>query len=124
MEKKIITFTDLNVWKEAHTLVLLIYRDTKTFPKEELYSLVDQLRRAAISVTSNIAEGFGRNGYKEKIQFYYLASGSLAELRNQLIIARDLNYIATQKYAELEKQAEIASKLLFGIIKSSKKYLS
>ena len=80
--KKIRSFTDLNAWKEGHKLVILVYKTTKDFPKKETYSLVDQMRRAATSVTSNIAEGFGRQTYKEKAQFYYQAQGSLVELKN------------------------------------------
>ena len=124
MEKKIKDFTDLFAWQEAHRLVIDIYQITKSFPKEEMYSLTDQLRRAATSITSNIAEGFGRQGYKEKIQFYYLSSGSLAEVRNQIIIAKDIKYITEERYGTLATQAEIVSKLLYGIIKSSKMYLN
>jgi four helix bundle protein len=91
--KKIQQFTDLIVWQKAHCLVLMIYQITKSFPREELYCLVDQLRRAVISITSNIAEGFTRRSYKEKAQFYYQALGSLTEIQNQLIASRDLNYI-------------------------------
>ncbi|KKR76512.1 MAG: hypothetical protein UU21_C0008G0019 [Candidatus Levybacteria bacterium GW2011_GWA2_40_8] len=86
---KIQSFTDLEVWKQAHKLVIEIYRVTKKFPKEERYSLVDQMRRAAISITSNIAEGFSRQGKKEKLQFYFMARGSLTELQNQLLVARN-----------------------------------
>ncbi|PIR80147.1 MAG: hypothetical protein COU25_01570 [Candidatus Levybacteria bacterium CG10_big_fil_rev_8_21_14_0_10_35_13] len=78
--KKIQSFTQLNVWKEAHKLVLLIYKTTDNFPKKETYSLTDQMRRCAISITSNIAEGFSRQGKKEKLQFYYVSKGSLTEL--------------------------------------------
>lgn len=66
MNNKIKEFTDLLAWQEGHKLVILIYAITKTFPKQELYSLIDQMRRAVASITSNIAEGFGRQGYKEK----------------------------------------------------------
>ena len=66
---KINDFTDLLVWQKAHQLVIAIYKITKDFPREELYALVDQIRRAIVSVTSNIAEGFGRQTYKEKMQF-------------------------------------------------------
>lgn len=80
---KIQTFTDLKVWQEGHILVVMVYKITKTFPKEETYSLVDQMRRAASSVTANIAEGFGRHSYKEKLQFYYLSQGSLTEVNHK-----------------------------------------
>ena len=65
------SFTDLFAWKEGHSLVLLIYQHTKEFPKEELYGLVSQMRRCSVSITSNIAEGFGRLSYKEKAKFYF-----------------------------------------------------
>ena len=78
------------MWREAHKLVLLIYKTTKGFPKKELFGLTSQLRRAAVSITSNIAEGFSRQGYKEKLQFYYMALGSLTESQNQLLIAKQL----------------------------------
>ena len=68
--KKIRDFTDLKVWQEGHKLVLLVYKTTRGFPREETYSLIDQMRRAVSSITSNVAEGFGRQTYKEKIQFY------------------------------------------------------
>jgi four helix bundle protein len=74
-------FTDLRVWQEAHKLVLFIYKNTGSFPTDEKFGLKNQMRRTAVSVTSNIAEGFRRHGYKEKIQFYYLAQGSLTELK-------------------------------------------
>jgi len=76
MENKIQTFRDLNTWKEGHKLVLQIYKITKNFPKKETFALTDQILRAVVSITSNIAEGFGRRGMKEKIQFYYLAQSS------------------------------------------------
>lgn len=77
--RKIKSFTDLNVWKEGHKLVLQVYKLTKEFPKEELFGLTNQIRRAAVSITSNIAEGFSRHSYKEKLQFYSTALGSLTE---------------------------------------------
>lgn len=94
---KIKSFTDLNTWKEAHKLVLLIYKITKQFPHEEQFGLTNQIRRAVVSITSNIAEGFSRSSYKEKSQFYSISLGSLTEVQNQLLIARDLKYI-TQIY--------------------------
>lgn len=120
---KIKSFTDLNAWRESHKLAIIIYKTTKTFPKEEVYSLVDQMRRAAISITSNIAEGFGRQTYKEKIQFYYIAQGSLIELKNQLLLARDIEYLSSKYFNEIAEQANCAHKLLQGLIKKSKEIL-
>jgi len=121
---KIKSFTDLNAWKEAHKLVILIYLITKKFPREELYSLVDQMRRAVISITSNIAEGFGRQTYKEKIQFYYIAQGSLIELKNQILAAKDIGYLSKDDFDKLAQQANIAHQLLQGLITSSKRFIS
>lgn len=90
---KIKSFTDLNAWKKSHTLLLEIYRITKEFPSDERFGLVDQMRRCIVSVTSNIAEVFSRKTKKEKAQFIYTALGSITELQNQLLIARDLHYI-------------------------------
>jgi four helix bundle protein len=122
-EGKIREFTDLNVWREGHALVLFVYRITKTFPREETYSLTDQMRRAASSVTSNIAEGFGRHGYKEKVQFYYLAQGSLTELKNQLIIARDVGYLTPERFAQVSELADTTHRLLQGLIRKSKTFV-
>ena len=87
------SFTDLIVWQKEHALVLEIYKITSFFPKEELYGLTSQIKRAIISVTSNIAEGFVRHSKKEKVQFYYVSLGSITEVQNHLIIARDLHFI-------------------------------
>lgn len=123
-ERKIKEFTDLTAWQEGHKLVVKIYEITKTFPREERYSLIDQMRRAVSSVTSNVAEGFGRQGYKEKIQFYYLAQGSLTELKNQIIIAKDVGYLDTNNFQMLEEQANSAHRLLQGLITKSKTFLN
>lgn len=117
---KIKNFTDLNAWKEAHRLVLFIYKLTKYFPKDEQFGLINQLRRAVISITSNIAEGFSRNSYKEKSQFYSVALGSLTEVQNQLIIAKDLEYITNAQYFQAEEITILINKLLNGLIKMSK----
>lgn len=121
--KKIKEFTDLNAWRESHTLVLEIYKISKQFPKEELFGLTSQIRRAAVSVTSNIAEGFGRHGYKEKIQFYYLAQGSLTELRNQLILSRDVGYFDKGTFSDIEASLIEVHRLLQGLITKSKTFL-
>ena len=123
MNNKIQSFTDLNAWKEGYKLAVLIYQITKNFPKEEIYSLTNQMRRAAISIYSNIAEGFGRFGYKEKIQFYYIAQGSIIELKNQILLARDIGYLSEEQLDELANQANLAHKLLQGLITGSKKFL-
>ncbi|MEK7169173.1 MAG: four helix bundle protein [Patescibacteria group bacterium] len=121
MENKIKTFRDLYSWSEGHKLVLMIYKITKTFPKNETFALVDQIIRAVVSITSNIAEGFGRHGIKEKIQFYYLAQASLSEVQNQIIIAKDVEYINDSLFNEIWNQTITVHKLLTGLIKSLKR---
>jgi len=101
---KIKSFTDLVVWKEAHQTVISIYLITKSFPKEETYSLNDQMKRCSVSITSNIAEGFSRQSKKEKLQFYFTAKGSLTELQNQLLVARDVGYLDKEKFTTIAKQ--------------------
>lgn len=118
--KKIKSFTDLSTWKESHKLVLDIYRVTQCFPKEEAFGLTSQIRRAVVSITSNIAEGFSRNSYKEKVQFYSIALGSLTEVQNQLLIARDIGYISQETFSQSAQKSVVVSKLLTGLIKSSK----
>ena len=120
---KIKSFTDLRVWQEGHALAIAVYEVTRSFPREEAYSLTDQMRRAVVSITSNVAEGFGRQTYKEKIQFYYMAHGSLTELKNQLLLAKDIGYL---KKSDLDRLAPIANnthKLLQGLIRKSKEIL-
>lgn len=100
-KKKIKSFTDLEAWQEAHKLVLILYKITEEFPKKEIFCLVSQMRRAAISVSSNIAEGFSRNTVGEKCQFYAMALGSLTELQNQLLVARDVKYIDSSEFRKI-----------------------
>lgn len=118
--KKIKSFVHLNTWKEGHQLVLMIYKTTDKFPQKELYSLVNQIRRAVVSVTSNIAEGFSRRTKKEKVRFYIIAKGSLIEVQNQLLIARDVGYIQSKKFKAAAEQTVIVHKLINGLIKSAK----
>jgi four helix bundle protein len=87
------TFEELIVWQKSHRLALRVYSITKTFPKEELYGLVSQMRRAAVSIPSNIAEGFKRRGRTDKARVLNIAQGSLSELRYYFILARDLAYL-------------------------------
>lgn len=120
---KIQSFTDLRVWQYGHQLVISVYKITKKFPKEETYSLVDQMRRAASSITSNIAEGFGRHSSKERLQFYFLAQGSLTELKNQILIAKDVGYLNKTDFDFLVEQANTTHKLLQGLITKTKTFL-
>lgn len=124
MTKTIQSFRDLIVWQEGHKLVLMIYKTTESFPSRENYSLVDQMRRAVLSITSNIAEGFGRHSYLEKIHFYYLAKGSSTELENQLLVAKDLSYLSDENYQTIYKQLVSTQQLLQGLIKKSKEISS
>ena len=117
---KIKSFTDLNAWKEGHKLVLMIYEITKQFPKQEIFGLTTQIRRAAVSFTSNIAEGFSRNSYKEKLQFYSMALGSLTEVQNQLLIARDIGYLINNQFSKIAEQTITVNKITNGLIKKSK----
>jgi len=121
---KIKSFTDLNAWKEGHKLVLITYKETKEFPKDELFGLTSQLRRSAVSITSNIAEGFSRKSYKEKINFYFIALGSVTELQNQFLIARDVGYIEENLFQEIARQTIEVHKIINGLIKSSKNILN
>lgn len=123
LQTKIREFTDLKAWQESHKLVVLTYKITKSFPKSELFGLVDQIRRAASSVPSNIAEGFGRQTYKEKVQFYYLAQGSLIELKNNFLTAKDVGYLSEYEFNSLYLQANIAHQLLQGLIQKSKSFI-
>ncbi len=118
------SFTELNAWKESHQIVLQVYKLTKDYPKTETYGLTDQMRRAAVSITSNIAEGFGRQSYKEKIQFYFNSKGSLTELENQFIISRDLDYINLTQFSEIIDQLTTAKKLIQGLIQKTKSFIT
>ncbi|MFH1565492.1 MAG: four helix bundle protein [bacterium] len=117
--EKIKTFTDLVAWKEAHKLVIMIYEITKKFPKEEMFGLTNQLRRAAVSISSNIAEGFSRKSRDDKSRFYYMAQGSTTEVQNQLLIARDVKYFANEEFNKIANQTVLVHKLINGLIKSS-----
>ena len=120
-EKLIKSFEDLEAWQIAHKLVLELYRITKRFPKEELYGIVNQLRRAALSVTSNIAEGFSRYNYNDKIRFYYNSRGSVSEVRNCLILSKDLDYITKDEHQILLVETERVLKIINGLIRSIEK---
>lgn len=117
---KIVNFTDLETWKEGHRIVLEIYMITKNFPKSELYGLTDQMRRCAVSITSNIAEGFFRFNIKEKLQFFRISGGSLTELQNQLIIAKDIGFLDEKTFEKLFEQSTVVLKMLNALIRNTK----
>lgn len=114
--KKNFLFTDLIVWQESHRLVVTIYKTTKLFPREEIFGLSSQMRRAAVSITSNIAEGFARKNKKEKLQFYNVARSSLVELESQLYVARDVGYLDSKSFDGLYSKIVSAHKLLNAFI--------
>ena len=103
------SFRDLLVWQKAHECVLAIYRHSENFPRRETYGLTAQLRRAAISVPANIAEGFRKRGRMDKVRFLNIAQGSLEECRYYLILSRDLGYLTAP---DLDTRFEEVSKLL------------
>lgn len=116
---KIKSFTDLNAWREGHKLVLETYQITKKFPKEEIFALSNQMRRCVVSITSNIAEGFSRHSAKEKIQFYSISHGSVTELQNQLLIARDVGFITQTEFKNIAGLSVTVHKLIAGLKKSA-----
>ena len=114
------THKDLEVWKKSMDLVTKIYKLTRNFPKEELYGLSNQMRRAGVSIPSNIAEGAGRNSSKEFLQFLYYAKGSLSELETQLIISYNLEYISKEQKQDIDTVINNIFKMLSGLIQSLK----
>lgn len=113
---KVDGFEELNVWKKSRALCKLVYEVTKgdLFAKD--YSLKDQVRRAAVSISSNIAEGFERGGNKEFIQFLYIAKGSCAELRSQMYLAMDLGYISEDNFLKIKKETTDIGKMIHGFV--------
>lgn len=112
------THQNLEAWKEAIRFTIKIYELTKTFPKDELYGLVSQMRRSAVSIPSNIAEGCARQTRKEAIQFLYIALGSMAEIETQLIIANELGYISS--FDKIFSLLVKIRKLVIGLVKFNK----
>ena len=113
--EKTVSFQQLLVWQKAHQFVLLVYKTTELYPQKEMFGLTSQFRRAAISITANIADGYKKKDYKNKIHFFNIAQGSLTECKYYLILSKDLNYPSD---SELEILSEEISKLLAGYIKS------
>jgi len=118
MKSSINNFYDLDAWKKGHLLVLKIYEITSDFPRDELYGITSQLRRAASSITANIAEGFARYHFKDKVRFYYNSRGSVAEVQNFLLLAKDLKYIDLEICKKLGEKCNEIGKLINGLIKS------
>jgi four helix bundle protein len=115
MNAELKTHKDLDAWKRSLDLVETVYKVTKAFPQEELYGLTNQLRRAAVSIPSNIAEGAARGSKKEFIQFLHIALGSLSEVETQLVIAKRLNYL--EDIGSIEDRIETIRKLILGLIR-------
>ena len=109
-------YKDLTVWKRAIELSLAVYRLTATFPAEERYGISSQLRRAGVSIASNIAEGYGRGSRKDYKQFLAIARGSTLEVQTQLIIANELGYCDLHLLKKTEALSEEVSKMLYSII--------
>lgn len=109
------TFRELEAYKEGKKLVKEVYRLLKNFPKEEQYAICDQLRRAVISITSNIAEGSGRASNKEKVHFLEISYGSLMEVLSQMDVACDLKYITKEDFNNIEVMVENVSRPLSGL---------
>src|SRR6187402_1582549 len=110
-------YIELNVWIDARKLVNIIYTITKSYPKDEQFGLTNQMRRCAVSIPSNIAEGCGRNHRKDSLQFFFIARGSAYELETQLYLAFDLSFINEETFNEILLQIEKVRKLLNGFIK-------
>ena len=111
-------FTEMPVWQRGHAIVLQIYGLTDRFPESEKYALTSQIRRAAVSITSNIAEAFGRQTAKDKVRFYLNARGSCYEAQNQVYVATDLAYLAPSDGAELNQGLERVTHDLNKIMKT------
>ena len=117
--ERIKSFTDLDAWKKAHQLSLFAYKTTEKFPDKEKFGLSSQMRRAAVSIASNIAEGFSRSSAKDKEHFYVMARSSLTELQSQFLLARDLEYFKNELFLQFASQSTDVSKLVIGLMKSA-----
>ncbi|MFH1361883.1 MAG: four helix bundle protein [bacterium] len=116
-------FQDLIVWQRAYDFALEIYKATKEFPKDELYGLTSQIRRATASISLNISEGYERQHRKEYIQFLMIAKGSVGEVETCLMFSRDLKYLSVDGYEKLEGRRKEIARLLMGLLSSLKKEL-
>jgi four helix bundle protein len=112
------TYKDLKVWQKGYALCLQIYEATRSFPGEEKFGLSSQLRRAGVSVPSDIAEGYGRKSTKQYIQFLYVSYGSICELETQLLLSKDLYYLKEVRFFELSSRLSEIERMLMALIKS------
>ena len=110
-------FHDLRVWERAHQLTLTIYTASLKFPREELYGLTSQIRRCAVSIGANIAEGCGKMGNNEFQRFLQIASGSASELEYELLLAKDLGYIAQSDYSKIADELAQIRKMLSSLLR-------
>jgi len=117
-KQKIEQFTDLVAWQKGHELVLLIYQQSKLFPSDERFGLTSQMRRAAVSITSNLAEGFGRRSLPDKKRFYDIAIGSVYEIQNQLFISRDIQFISLIEFQKAFNLSQDVRFLTVSLIQS------
>ena len=114
------THKDLDVWRKSMDFVTKLYKTTAVFPKEEMYGLSSQMRRAAVSIPSNIAEGAARKSNKEFIQFLHIALGSTVEIETQLIISKNLKFIDEELFVILDKERNEIGRILYGLIRYRK----
>ena len=114
-------FRQLEAWQEAHRLVLMVYQVTRKFPADERFGLISQMRRSAVSIAANVAEGFKRRGIQDKIRFYNISEASLEELKYYFVLSKDLEYISPESHANLMSQAESVGRLLNGLIASTER---
>jgi four helix bundle protein len=124
-EKKTIkSFTDLVAWQKAHEFAVAVYKNTIEFPTVEQFGLTNQVRRAVVSITSNIAEGFGRRTKADRTHFYDMARASLSEVQSQLLLARDVDYLSRPAFGMLAEQSVEVRKILTGLINATKERTS
>jgi len=116
--EKVQDYKELTTWQEAMNLAEIVYAQTKNFPKEELYGIVSQIRRAAVSIPANIAEGYGRKNRAEYLNFLSIANGSLTETETHLLLSKRIGYLTEEQMNKLQKQLDIVGKLLTALRRS------
>ncbi|WP_338376697.1 four helix bundle protein [uncultured Flavobacterium sp.] len=117
---RVFSFEKLIAWQKSRELALLIFKTTKQFPKDELFGLTSQMRRCSISISSNLAEGSGRNSFKDKARFTEIAFSSSLELLNQMILSFDFEYITESEYLQIREKITEVNMLIDGLYKSQK----